>query len=100
MFDSAGEHLGGVLGPRTAEIDGLVCGEQGHTHRFETVLDECAEVRASGNAFDGLADDGIEVSFAVLGHGEEVLDASVARYGNVEALVPLPVAPRCQILTA
>ncbi|MGW3956994.1 hypothetical protein ACWEKM_40270 [Streptomyces sp. NPDC004752] len=98
LLDAASEDLGGCLEARAGEADRLVRREQWYAGCFEAVLDEGAEVGAAGDALDGLADDGVEVPLTALGHGEEVLDASVAWDRNVEAFMAAPVAACGKVL--
>nr|WP_260692272.1 hypothetical protein [Streptomyces sp. BHT-5-2] len=100
LLDAAGEDLGGLLGARSGEIDGFVGGQEGNACGFEAVLDECAEVRAAGDTFDGLADDRVEMPLGALCQSQQVLDSAVAGYWDVEAFVATAVTTSGQVLTA
>ncbi|MHB8296824.1 MAG: hypothetical protein ACYDH5_19895 [Acidimicrobiales bacterium] len=97
LFDPTGQDGGG---PLATEVDRLVGGEEGHACGFEVVLDLGAVVGAPGDALDGLADDRVEAPGRVAGLGQQVLDAAVSGDGDVEALVGVGVAAKCQIFAA
>ncbi|WP_028849868.1 hypothetical protein [Thermocrispum municipale] len=69
------------------EVERFVGGEQSNPGAFEAVLDVGGDVGAAGDAVDGLADDEVETPVDAFGFGEQVLDAAVARDGDVELFV-------------
>ncbi|MGI5352983.1 hypothetical protein ACQEU8_33115 [Streptomyces sp. CA-250714] len=98
LLYTARQDLGGLLGARATEVDGLVRGQQRYTHRLKPMLDEGAEVRPACYPFDGLADHRVKVPRPRFSQGKEVLDATVAWNGDGETLVTSAVSPCGKIL--
>ncbi|MEU5834162.1 hypothetical protein ABZ820_10865 [Streptomyces diacarni] len=97
LLHAPGEHLRGLLLARAVEADRLVCRQQRYAHSIETMLDEGTEVGPTRYPLDGLADDRIEVALARLSERQKILNTTVARYRDVEALVPSAVTPRGEV---
>ena len=78
----------------------LVGGEQRDSALFKLVLDLGAEIGAAGDPLDRLGDDRHEPAIGPGGLGEQVLDAAVARDGDVELLMGPAAAAIVEVLTA
>ncbi|MDX6738141.1 hypothetical protein R9X44_00065 [Actinocorallia sp. A-T 12471] len=89
LLDAAGEGLGRAL-PTGDER--LIGGDEQDSGAFQEGFDLLGDVAAASDAGDVLADDGVEPPVGLAGFGQEVLDASVARDRDVEALVSSTVA--------
>ncbi|WNV90180.1 hypothetical protein [Umezawaea sp. Da 62-37] len=91
LLDSSGQQLGRDLGLAAGAVrsegERLVGGEQADPCTFETVFDVGADVGAAGDAVDGLADDEVETPVGAFRLGEQILNATIARDGDVELLV-------------
>jgi hypothetical protein len=92
LLDPTGQDVGGVDargqpgGARAGHPDGFVGGPQRHPRDLQAMLDQCAEVGAAGDAVDLLADHrGEPGPGGVLGLGQQVVDAAVARDRNRQA---------------
>ncbi len=66
---------------------GFVGGDEGDAGALEFVFDFGAEVGDAGHAADGFAGDGVEGAVLGGGFGEQLADAAVAAYGDVEQFV-------------
>ncbi|MFF3566832.1 hypothetical protein ACFYXQ_03525 [Nocardia jiangxiensis] len=90
LFDPPRQKLGSHFGPAAGvggELKRLVRGEQTHPSTFETMLDPGTGIGTPRDPVDRFADHVIEPAAGGFGFGEQILDATVARDGNLELLV-------------
>lgn len=83
----------GTLGPAPGD-DRLAGGAQDNPGLLEFVLDLRADVHASGDAFDRLADHGCEPPVGLPRLAEQIRDAPVSRDGDGELFMRGTPAPR------
>ncbi len=104
LFDPAGQDRGGPFAGqgsrRVGQIrrgDAFVGGQQCHTAVLQAGLDGGADLRDAGEPVDRFADHGHEPAGGLACLVEQVGDAAVAGYGNVELFVGVAVSALVQV---